>query len=193
MNLKQYFSAVVSTSIALTAVWSGQTTGAPDQIEIDAASCIDKVGLTTTDAMLSDVLRALAVELQFELHFKSDHDRPVSVTLRQPAQELIETLGKDDNIMISGEVDTRCDEPVDRLMAVWFLGTGPEIAYQPVSAVPLNRLPETGEEQARASNRSRSAQSTDKDNKQETKQKRDMTPEERYNEKLRRKAEKGKL
>ena len=185
-----WFAAALGMAFALSASAAGAE---QDRIEIDYAACADQVGLTAADAMLSDVLRALATELQFELHFKSDNDRAISVALRKPARELIETLGRDDNIMITNEADARCDEPIDRLRAVWFLGTGPEVAYQPATVAPAYKLPETGEAQARTTGQSGlEGNDVDKDGERRTKRKRDMSPEERYNEKLRRKAEKGK-
>jgi hypothetical protein len=189
-------TAIVSgMTVALAPMqWSPAAAGdAIGRIEIEYQPCGDYVGLVTTDAMLSDVLQALAAELKFELNFKSDHDRPVSMELRLPARELIEALGQDDNIMITGEVDSRCDEPIDRLMTVWFLGTGPEITYQPAMAASLDSLPETGAPPVPEKTRSDSAKDDkNKEGEDQAKRKRDMTPEERYNERLRRKAEKGK-
>jgi len=171
-----------STAQAVAAEAATTFTAPADRIEIDAAVCAEQVGLIATDAMLSDVLQALAVHLQFELHFKSDRNRAVSVNLQKPGRELIETLGQDDNIMISSEPDARCDEPVDRLVTVWFLGTGPEITYKPAKARRVDQLPETGEEQVRRT------QLSDADDKEKTRKRRkDMTPEELYLDKIERK------
>lgn len=157
-----------------------------NRIEINTEECTDQIGLIATNVMLSDVLQALAAHLQFELNFKSDKDRTISVDLQKPGRELIESLGRDDNIMISSELDARCDEPVDRLAAVWFLGTGPEITYRPVKAARVDQLPETGAVQAR------STRSTEADDKEgERKRRKDMTPEERYVDKLERKNRKN--
>ncbi len=163
------------------------------RIEIDYSACADQVGLAATDAMLSDVLQALATDLQFELHFESDKDRPISVDLRKPASELIKVLGRDDNIMITNEVDFRCDEPVDRLTAVWFLPSGPEITYQPIRALRVDQLPETGEGQTRSTSKSGTDAQLEKDQETQGKRRRDMTPEERYYDMLQRRAAKGKL
>lgn len=172
----------------ISTAWAEQ-----DRIEIDYSACADQVGLVASDAMLSDVLQALATDLQFELHFKSDNDRPISVDLRKPASELIKVLGRGDNIMIANKVDVRCDEPVDRLTAVWFLGSGPEINYQPMSALRADQLPETGEGQARSTSRPGTDAELEKDQERQGKRQRDMTPEERYYEMLQRRAAKGKL
>ena len=143
-------SRIAVVALAMTFALSAMrpmSTAWADQhwIEIDYSACPDQLGLVATDAMLSDVLQALATDLQFELHFKFGNDRPISVDLRKPAPELIIVLGRDDNIMIRNEVDVRCDEPVDRLTAIWFHGSGPEITYQPMTALRADQLPETSE------------------------------------------------
>ncbi len=178
----------LSTMHPTSTAWAEQ-----DRIEIDYSACADQVGLVASDAMLSDVLQALATDLQFELHFKSDNDRPISVDLRKPASELIKVLGRDDNIMVTNEVDVRCDEPVDRITTVWFLGSGPEINYQPMSALRADQLPETGDEQTRSTSKSGADAQLERDPLIHGKRQRDMTPEERYYEMLQRKAAKGKL
>jgi len=159
-----------------------------DRIEINAEVCAGQVGLSATNVKLSDVLQALAAHLQFELNFKSDKNRVISVTLQKPVRELIESLGRDDNIMISSEPDVRCDDLVDKLVAVWFLGTGPEITYRPVKAPTVNQLPETGETQARRTNLS---DDKDDDEKKQKKRRKDMTPEELYLDKIERKNRKN--
>jgi hypothetical protein len=156
--------------------------GKSDRIKISHEPCSNQVSLIARDVALSKVLQALAAELEFELSFKSDHDRAISVELQEPARELIESLGQDDNIMITNEVDVRCDEPVDRLQAVWFLGTGPEVVYRPATVTAAYKLPETGEAQTRT------ARESDEDDEGQTrKQRKDMTPEELYMDKIDRK------
>lgn len=178
---------------ALSAMHPSSTAWAEQgRIDIDYSACADQVGLVATDAMLSDVLRALATDLQFELHFKSDNDRPISVDLRKPASELIKVLGREDNIMITNEVDIHCDEPVDRITAIWFLGNGPEITFQPIRALRADQLPETGEAQTRGTSNSGADAQLEQDQKTHGKRQREMTPEERYYEMLQRRAAKGK-
>jgi hypothetical protein len=161
--------------------------GASDRIKISHEPCSNQVTLIARDVALSEVLQALAFELQFELHFKSDHDRAISMELRKPARELIETLGRDDNIMITNKVDVRCNAPVDRLMAVWFLGTGPEVVYQPATVTAAYKLPETGGPQTQTA---RKSDDDDKENKQQKKRRSQMTPEERYVDRINRKNQK---
>jgi hypothetical protein len=165
---------LAAPSMAKTATFDG------DRIKISHEPCSSQVNLIARDVALSEVLQALAFELQFELHFKSDHDRAISVELRKPARELIETLGQDDNIMITNEVDVRCEAPVDRLMAVWFLGTGPEVVYQPATVTAAYKLPETGEAQTRTARKSDDDKKAEKKSKQQRKRRGQMTPEERY-------------
>ena len=165
----------------------------PGQIEIDYTHCGDQVGLLATDAMLSDVLRALATELQFELHFGIEDDRPVTVTLREPAAELIRVLGRDDSIMISNEVDPGCDGPVNRITSVLFFSDGPDIVYRPSTAPTVDQLPETGGTLAQTTFDSDMAGiDVEKAQEMSAKRKRDMSPEERYYDRLQRKAERGK-
>jgi len=166
----------------------------PGQIEIDYTHCGDQVGLLATDAMLSDVLRALAIELHFELHFRVEDDRPVTVTLREPAAELIKVLGRDDSIMISNEVDPGCNGPVDRITTVWFFGDGPDVVYSPSTAPTVHQLPETGETQAQQTTFDSDVAGNDvgKDQEMSAKRRRDMSPEERYYDRLQRQAKKGK-
>ena len=175
---------LAAPALAETAAFDG------DRIKISHEPCSNEVSLIARDVALSEVLQALATELQFELNFKSDHDRAISVELQEPPRELIETLGQDDNIMIANEVDVRCDAPVDRLHAVWFLGTGPEITYQPATVTSAYKLPETGEAQTRTARKSDAED--DADNERQAKRRRDMSPEERYYDKLRRKEARGK-
>ncbi len=165
----------------------------PGRIKINYTACDDQVNLVTTNAMLSDVLQALATDLHFDLHFKSDNDRPISVNLSEPAAKLIKVLGRDDSILITNSVDASCDEPVDRLMAVWFFGSGPEVAYRPATALSIDKLPETGEVQARTDRKSIiEGDEADKAGMRQTRRKHDMSPEERYNEKIARRAAKEK-
>jgi hypothetical protein len=146
--------------------------------------------------MLSDVLQALARRLQFRLHFEADNDRQITIDLEQPARELIETLGRDDNVMITTERNDRCAEPVEVLASVWFLGTGPEITYEPARVTGVDGLPATGSAAAAFPAPKKRTHRHDQDDvksgKVEIKDKRDMTPEERYLEKIRRKTAKGK-
>jgi len=181
IDQKTLSALVLGTTVAFSATVYNAAAAGEDKgrIEIDYRACADQIGLVTTDAMLSDVLQMLAAELEFELSFKSDHDRPISINLLLPAQELIETLGRDDNIMITNAVDVRCEEPVDRLKTVWFIGTGPEITYQPVQALRIDQLPETGETPPQRNRRS------DAGDKRKTKQRDEkMTAEELEMEKI---------
>ena len=172
---------LAAPSMAETAV------GDDNRIKISHAPCSNQVSLVARDVALSEVMQALAIELEFELNFKSDHDRAISVELQEPPRELIEALGRDDNIMVTNELDVGCEDPVNRLQAVWFLGTGPEITYQPATVTSAYKLPETGEAQTRTA---RKSDDDDKENKQKKKRRSQMTPEERYVDRINRQNQK---
>ena len=165
------------------------------QIAVDYVPCAEQVGLVATNAMLSDVLRTLAAELQFELHFKSDNDRPISADLRERPSELIKKIGRDDNIMIANGVDARCDEAVDRLDTVWFLGSGPEFVYQPPKTQATEQLVATDEYDAQIRRENKAARDAkyQKYREEQVKSRAEMTPEERYLDSLKRKEARGKL
>ena len=196
MNLSTRFTgAAFSLTIALSAgpsVAAAETVaaGGGTGIEITHEACSVQVSLVAQDIMLSELLQALATELQFELRFKSENDRPVSINMRKPAPQLIKVLGRNDNIMVANEPDARCEEPVDRIKTVWFLGTGPEVVYQPATVVPVYKLPETGETPTRTARISDGDDKDEKKNKQQGKSRSQMTPEERYFDKITRQNEK---
>jgi hypothetical protein len=124
---------------------------------------------------------ALAAELNFKLNFRSDNDRPMSASLRRPPRELVEILGKDDNIMIMGEPIDRCGQQDEQLTAVWFLGAGPEVTYRRTKSRGIDELPATGDAVVNAD-----GSSARREGKQ--RRKKDLSPEEKYYEQLQRKS-----
>ena len=128
------------------------------------------------------------------MRIQTDDDRRISVDMQKPAVELIEALGRDDSVMIVSKPDDRCDEAVDRITQVWFFGSGPEIVYKRATVIPVDRLPETGGSDAQSVTRSDADKRYDeyREQQKEGKRRKDMTPEERYNDRIERRAAKGK-
>lgn len=149
-------------------------------IQIGVDECSGEVKLVTSDALLSEVMQALATELNFELDFRSDNDRPISTDLYRSPRELIETLGKNDNIMMMGEPIDRCGQEGEQLTAVWFLGAGPEVKYRRVKTRGIDELPVSGEDIVNAD-----GSNANPDRKRREK---DKSPEEKYYERLERRA-----
>lgn len=104
--------------------------GAPDYLSITANGCGGVVRLVADDVHLSAVFKGLAEELGFELHFKGA-DRPISADIEQLPVELIESLTREDNIIVSTVADPDCDGG-RRISKVRFLATGDPIVYHPV-------------------------------------------------------------
>ena len=163
-------------------------------VEISHRPCSGMVELVATKVMLSEALQALASELSFDLRFQTDNDRRISVNMQKSAADLIAALGRDDSVIIVSKPDDRCSEAVERITQVWFFGVGPEIVYQPATVIPADRLPETGGSDAYSVRISEADKRYDeyRERQKEGKRRKDMTPEERYNDKIERRAAKGR-
>jgi hypothetical protein len=174
---------VASTLPGLNSGWANEipVIDSGSSINIKFDECSSHVELDTSDALLSDVMLALAAELNFKLNFRSDNDRPMSASLRRPPRELVEILGKDDNIMIMGEPIDRCGQQDEQLTAVWFLGAGPEVTYRRAKSRGIDELPATGDAVVNAD-----GSTAGREGKQ--RRKKDLSPEEKYYEQLQRKS-----
>ena len=165
-------AGLIATTGSLTAVADGLA--GDESIVVNYSECGSEVGLTVRDALASDVLRVLSAELGFELHIKSDEDLLITTELHQTPRKLLENLRTNDNIMIMAEPDDRCGEDAERITTVWFLGTGPDVIYAPLTAKSVPGVVYT------------------KPYEKEGKKRRDLTEEERYIDKQQRRAAKGK-
>lgn len=96
----------------------------------DTSGCNESVHVLATDAPLSQLFTALAESLDFELIFKGT-DRRVNLDLDAHPAELIRSVTRGENVMISTVADADCDDG-RRISKVRFLATGDPIVYQPV-------------------------------------------------------------
>lgn len=130
------------------------------------------------DQPLSRVLEKLSERLTFNLYFTVSADRRVSATLEQQPVELLRMLLAHDGIMLVERYDPVCGRAMPA--SLWVLGEGeynPDqaIRYAPAPAPVVRETELTPQEIAEKKQRGR---------------RRHMTPEERYNEKIRRRLEK---
>lgn len=158
---------------------------------IRADACADTVRLQAQGEKLSVVMTALARRLGFELSFDSAADRQVSFDRELPAAELVGQLLRHDNFGMQQEADPDCEQ-LDRITRVWVLpkGEGGKVSRvtarpsDPVAALrESNGLPARPNYPVRDPD-SRSHKSSD--NEIGRKRRRDMTPEERYNDRINR-------
>ena len=182
------------TGLSLPAQVAAMDMTGNESIAVTHQPCSGMVELVADNVMLSEALQVLAAELRFDLRFQTDDDRRISVNMQKPAADLIAALGRDDSVMIVSKPDDRCEQAVERITQVWFFGSGPEIAYRPATLIPADQLPETGGSSAQSAGKSAADQRYDeyRERRKEGKRRRDMTPEERYNDKIERRAAKGK-
>jgi hypothetical protein len=165
-------AGLIATTGSVTAVADGLVGN--ESIVVNYSECGSEVGLTVRDALASDVLRVLSVELGFELHIESDEDLLITTELHQPPRELLENLSTNDNIIIMAEPDYWCGADAERITTVWFLGVGPDVVYETLKAEAVPGVVYT------------------KPYKKEGKKRRALTEEERHMDKQQRRAAKGK-
>ncbi len=182
------------TGISLQAEEAAIEITGDERVEVSHQLCSGIVELVVRNAMLSETLQVLASELRFDLRFQTDDDRQISVNMRKPAAELLAALGRDDSVMIVSKPDARCDEAVERITQVWFFGSGPEIVYKRATVIPADQLPETGGSDAQNVTRSDADKKYDeyREKQKKGKRRKDMTPEERYNDRIERRAARGR-
>jgi len=168
-----------------------------NNIQIFSAPCSGEVSLVASGSSLSVVLAKMAESLEFKLQFSADEDRLVDVDLRGAIPEVVEKLGRADNIIIASEPDHSCDGAVERITQVWILGTGPEVSYVPARAtaapaiiypkpasppvLPVStQVSATGNEVAADETNSTESATAENSNKKPHKGQSGMSPEERY-------------
>lgn len=126
---------------------------------------------------LSQVLQRLAEKLHFDLYFAASMDRPVTVSLNEPPLALLKQMLARDGFMLVERHDAVCNRSVPD--ALWVLAEGDYNADQAVRyTAPVTAAPEP--------------QPTAEDIKESKRggHRKYMTPEERYNERVRRRLEK---
>lgn len=113
--------------------------GATADLSIKATGCGGIVHVVADAVSLSTVFRSLADTLGFELVFKGS-DRPVTADLEQQPAELIESLTRDDNIIVSTVADPACVGG-RRISKVRFLAAGDPIVYHPARRATTVKAP----------------------------------------------------
>ncbi len=112
-------------------------------VSVKQTQCGAEITLVANDAKLSEVFKELATELGFALRFDRDSDRTVSIESTRKPEKLIESLTRDDNIMITTQDDPNCAGR-NRITEVRFLAAGDAIvlpAHVPTDAPPMPASP----------------------------------------------------
>lgn len=133
--------------------------------------------LAVENQSLSSVLEKLSGQLPFSLHFTVSADRNITVALDQQPVELLRKLLARDGFMLVERYDPVCDRTMPA--SLWVLGEGEYNADQAVRYTPPVA--------ANAPEPERSAEEIEELKKQG--HRKYMTPEERYNERIRRRLE----
>ena len=165
-------------------------------VSVVAAPCAESVGLKAQDEKLSVVLEAMARKLAFALSFDLAAERQVSIDRRLPAPELIRQLLRHENFGMQEQPDPDCDGHA-RVVKVWVLPQGEPgqvkrvsgAARDPVAALrELNGLPARPNYPPRDPSHHRGRRTGEGEVR---KRRRDMTPEERYNDRINRQMKKN--
>lgn len=139
-------------------------------VSVTQSKCEAEITLQANDALLSEIFRELATELGFDLLFDRGSDRNVTVDSTRAADKLIESLTREDNVMITTADDPRCAGQ-KRITEVRFLGAGDPIFFPAHVSKMAAPMPAIKARKARARML--------KLDKEDIKKRRDMTPEER--------------
>lgn len=143
-------------------------------VSVTRSPCAPEVTLRANDALLSEVFTTLAGELGFDLLFDRGSDRNVTIDATRDPEKLIESLTRNDNVMVTTAADPECDNGT-RITEVRFLAAGDPIffpAHRPDTAKPSK--PVTSAVTNRK-NKSRALRFDDS----EKKKRREMTAEEK--------------
>ncbi len=151
-------------------------------VDIAYEPCAGSVRVVAPDSTLAEIMISMAQEMGFELRFDEAADRELSIDTAGSEKDVIRRLTRDTNVMVFTTADNRC---ADGLMVskVWFLGAGEAVTVPAAlpRAAPVPVL--TSVQLSRADSR----QDEDKpENSQQRKRRKDMSPEERYYDRIQR-------
>jgi hypothetical protein len=137
----------ISAMLGLAVLVSGQASRADEvsvEVSVDGGHCASKVRLAVSEAHLSEILKRLAQELDFQIRFESGDDPLVSIdTVREP-NDLVAYLSRFENVSMTLVPDRRCANR-QSILQVWVLPKAEESqapAARPVpQALPPAEIP----------------------------------------------------
>ena len=160
----------------------GSLAAAQSASDVDVAyePCADSVRVVAPDSTLANVIVSMAQEMGFELRFDAAADRALSIDTAGSEQDVIRRLTRDANVMVFTTADNRC---ADGLMVsnVWFIGAGEAVTV--AAAIP-RPIPVTTPPSVQLSQADRPEGDDEREEKKERKRRKDMSPEERYYDKI---------
>ncbi len=151
-------------------------------IDIAYEPCADSVRVVAPDSTLAEIMVSMAQEMGFELRFDVAADRALSIDTAGSETDVIRRLTHDANVMVFTAADNRC---ADGLMVskVWFIGAGEAVTV--AAAIP-RPIPVTTSPSVELSQADRQPNKNEPGDKGEQKRRKDMSPEERYYDRIQR-------
>ena len=155
---------------------------AASDVDIAYEPCAGSVRVVAPDSTLAEVMVSMAQEMGFELRFDAAADHPLSIDTAGSEKDVIRRLTRDANVMVFTSADNRC---ADGLMVskVWFLGAG-EAVTVPAALPRAAPVPVPTSVQLRRA--ARQQDETKPENSKQRKRRKDMSPEERYYDRIQR-------
>jgi hypothetical protein len=93
------------------------------EIRISGGNCMCAVHVFAQDARLSDVLKGMARELDFELSFNSESDPVVNINTTRDPSDLVAFLARSANLSMTQTQNPRCPSR-NQIVKLWVLPDG---------------------------------------------------------------------
>jgi hypothetical protein len=165
-------------------ILAGDLAAAQSVSAVDVAyePCAGSVRVVAPDSTLAEVMVSMAQEMGFELRFDAAADRALSIETAGSETDVIRRLTRDTNVMVFTAADNRC---ADGLMVskVWFIGAGEAVTVP--AAIP-RPIPVTTRASVQVSQADPQPKKNEPGDKSEQKRRKDMSPEERYYDRIQR-------
>ena len=124
----------------------------------------------------------MAQEMGFELRFDEAADRALSIDTAGSEEDVIRRLTRDANVMVFTTADNRCADAL-LVSKVWFIGAGEAVTV--AAAIP-RPIPVTTPASVQTSQVDSQPNKNGPGDQNEQKRRRDMSPEERYYDRIQR-------